>query len=64
MPGPSVQIVVWGDCVCPFCYLEMPELEQVTERSAGRSMRDATLLQSSPTRRSRKSWASGASRPW
>jgi len=64
MPDPRVQIVVWSDCVCPFCYLEMPELEQVTGRFAGRSMRDATRLQLSPTRRSRKSWASGESRPW
>lgn len=32
MPGPRVQIDVWSDYVCPFCYLEMPELARLAER--------------------------------
>jgi len=26
---PGVQIVVWSDYVCPFCYLEVPVLDQI-----------------------------------
>lgn len=32
MRAPIVQIDVWSDYVCPFCYLEMPELTQLAER--------------------------------
>ena len=31
-----VTVAVWGDYVCPFCYLELPELERLKEDLAGR----------------------------
>ncbi len=30
-PNDRVQIEVWSDYVCPFCYLELPELKRLTE---------------------------------
>lgn len=35
--SPSLVIEVWSDYVCPFCYLEMPVLDQL-QRSYGRAL--------------------------
>lgn len=32
MAAASVEVDVWSDYVCPFCYLEMPELARLQER--------------------------------
>lgn len=32
---PALRIAVWSDYVCPFCYLELPELERLREAYDG-----------------------------
>ncbi len=36
MAGNGIQIDVWSDYVCPFCYLEMPGLAQLAGRFGGK----------------------------
>lgn len=36
MAQPRIALDVFSDYVCPFCYLEMPELDALAERFAGR----------------------------
>jgi predicted DsbA family dithiol-disulfide isomerase len=33
---PALRIAVWSDYVCPFCYLELPELERLREAYDGK----------------------------
>ena len=33
--GPTLRVDVWSDYVCPFCYLEMPVLEQLRRERDG-----------------------------
>jgi predicted DsbA family dithiol-disulfide isomerase len=34
----QVQVDVWSDYVCPFCYLEQPVLERIAQEYGARSL--------------------------
>jgi predicted DsbA family dithiol-disulfide isomerase len=34
--SPVVRVFVWSDYVCPFCYLELPELDRLNDAYGGR----------------------------